>query len=299
VDVVSECSKGCGRKATRRSMCNSCYQTYRNKQVAYGRWQTVTVDAGPVRAHLLALKAAGIGDRRIGELSGVSRSALQKMSRNRPGTDQPLRSNVWRSTANRILAIPLEVDNRNYGVRIDATGSLRRLRALHAIGWTQTEMARRIGWTLQNLNRYFISDPDRINRSTAVEIARVFNELQLIPGPSDRARRHARKQGWAPPLAWDEDAIDDPAARGGDVPGAVHRAARARLPRPANRQQARRQAGITPAATESVRHHAKSRPGHSGQLVQAPQAGRFVTQTLITLVAAVVVGMVLHTVFFR
>jgi transcriptional regulator with XRE-family HTH domain len=194
-------------------MCNSCYQTYRNKQVAYGRWQTVMVDAGPVRAHVLALKAAGVGDRRIGELSGVSRSALQKMSRNRAGTDEPLRTNVWRSTANRILAIPLEVDNRNYGVRIDATGSLRRLRALHAIGWTQTEIARRIGWTLANLNRYFISDPDRINRSTAVGIARVFNELQLTPGPSDRARRHARKHGWAPPLAWDEDAIDDPAAK--------------------------------------------------------------------------------------
>jgi transcriptional regulator with XRE-family HTH domain len=213
VDVVSECSKGCGRKATRRSMCNSCYQTYRNKQVAYGRWQTVTVDAGPVRAHLLALKAAGIGDRRIGELSGVSRSALQKISRKRPGTDEPLRSNVWRSTANRILAIPLEVDNRGYGVRIDSTGSLRRLRALQAIGWTQTEIAHRIGWTLQNLNRYFISDPARINRGTAVTIAKVFNELQLIPGPSERSRRHARKHGWAPPLAWDEDTIDDPAAK--------------------------------------------------------------------------------------
>ena len=210
--MVSECSKGCGRKATRRSMCNSCYQTYRNKQVAYGRWQTVTVDAGPVRAHLLALKAAGIGDRRIGELSGVSRSALQKISRKRPGTDEPLRSNVWRSTANRILAIPLEVDNRGYGVRIDSTGSLRRLRALQAIGWTQTEIAHRIGWTLQNLNRYFISDPAMINRGTAVTIAKVFNELQLIPGPSERSRRHARKHGWAPPLAWDEDTIDDPAA---------------------------------------------------------------------------------------
>lgn len=210
--MLTECSRGCGRKATRRSMCNSCYQTYRNKQVAYGRWQTVMVDAGPVRAHVLALKAAGVGDRRIGELSGVSRSALQKISRNRRGTDEPLRSNVWRSTANRILAIPLEVDNRNYGVRIDSTGSLRRLRALQAIGWTQTEIAHRIGWTLQNLNRYFISDPGMINRGTAVTIAKLFNELQLIPGPSERSRRHARKHGWPPPLAWDEDTIDDPAA---------------------------------------------------------------------------------------
>ena len=210
--MVTECSKGCGRKATRRSMCNSCYQTYRNKQLAYGRWTTIAVDAAPVRAHIAALKSAGVGDRRIVELSGVSRSALQMLRRGRPGRNQPPRATVWRSTANKILAIPLDADHRGYGVRIDSTGSLRRLRALQAIGWTQTEIAHRIGWTLQNLNRYFISNPEMINRGTAVTIAKVFNELQLIPGPSERSRRHAKAKGWPPPLAWDEDTIDDPAA---------------------------------------------------------------------------------------
>jgi len=193
-------------------MCNSCYQTYRNKQVAYGRWQTAKVDAEATRAHVLALKSVGVGDRRIVELCGVSRSALQMLGRNRHGTNEPLRSQVLRSTANRILAIPLDADHRGYGVRIDSTGSLRRLRALHAIGWTQTEIARRIGWTVKNLNRYFISDPAMINRSTAHKISRVFDQLQLIPGPSQRSRDHAKAQGWPPPLAWDEDAIDDPSA---------------------------------------------------------------------------------------
>jgi hypothetical protein len=41
----------------------------------------------------------------------------------------------------------------------------------------------------------------------------LFNELQLTPGSCERARRRAKKLGWAPPLAWDEDAIDDPDAR--------------------------------------------------------------------------------------
>lgn len=171
------------------------------------------VDAGPVREHVQALKDAGVGDRRIVELSGVSRSALQVIRRGRPGRNQAPRATVLSRTADRILSIPLDVDNRGYGVRIDSTGSLRRLRALHAIGWTQTEIARRIGWTLQNLNRYFISEPDMINRGTAVAIAELFNDLQLIPGPSERARRHAKKQGWLPPLAWDEDDIDNPAAK--------------------------------------------------------------------------------------
>jgi transcriptional regulator with XRE-family HTH domain len=194
-------------------MCNSCYQSHRNKQVAYGRWKTLKVDAEPVRAHIMALKDAGVGDRAIVELSGVSRSALQIIRRGRPGLNRPPRTEVLSRTAEKILAIPLDADNRRYGVRVSATGSLRRLRALHAIGWTQTEIARRIGWTLQNLNRYFISDPEMINRGTAVDIARVFDQLQLIPGPSERARRHAKKLGWPPPLAWDEDTIDDPDAK--------------------------------------------------------------------------------------
>lgn len=206
------CSKCTRRRATRRGMCNSCYQSHRNKQVAYGRWKTLKVDAKPVREHIMALKDAGVGDRAIVELSGVSRSALQIIRRGRPGLNRPPRTHVLTQTAEKILAIPLDADNRRDGVRVSATGSLRRLRALHAIGWTQTEIARRIGWTLQNLNRYFISEPDMINRGTAVDIARVFDQLQLIPGPSERARRHAKKLGWAPPLAWDEDTIDDPDA---------------------------------------------------------------------------------------
>lgn len=206
------CSKCARRKATRRGMCNTCYQSHRNKQVAYGRWKTLMVDAEPVRAHVMALKDAGVGDRAIVELSGVSRSALQMLRRGRPGRNQAPRATVLTRTADRILSIPLDVDNRRYGVRVDSTGSLRRLRALHAIGWTQSEIARRIGWTTQNLNRYFISEPDMINRGTAVDIARLFDQLQLMPGPSERSRRRAKKLGWAPPLAWDEDTIDDPLA---------------------------------------------------------------------------------------
>jgi transcriptional regulator with XRE-family HTH domain len=193
-------------------MCNTCYQSHRNKQLAYGRWQVMKVDAEPVREHIMALKNAGVGDRTIVELSGVSRSSLQAIRRGRPERNQGPRSTVLTRTAERILAIPLDVDNRGYGVRIDSTGSLRRLRALHAIGWTQTEIARRIGWTTQNLNRYFITKPAMINRGTAVAIGRVFDQLQLIPGPSQRSRNHARRNNWAPPLAWDEDTIDDPDA---------------------------------------------------------------------------------------
>lgn len=206
------CSAGCGRKATRRAMCNSCYMSYRNRQIAYGRWKTIQVDADPVRQHIIALNDQGTGSRRISEISGVSRTAIQAILRGQPSRNQGPRKTVWRHTALKILSIPLDVDNRSRGQKVVAIGSVRRLRALQAIGWTQTEIARRMGWTVQNLNRYFISEPESILLGTAQDIAAIFNQLQLIPGPSVRARNHAKSQRWAPPLAWDEDAIDDPAA---------------------------------------------------------------------------------------
>jgi transcriptional regulator with XRE-family HTH domain len=187
--------------------------SYRNKQIAYGRWTKVTVDAEPVRQHIIALKSAGLGNRRISELSGVSRSAIGAILNGRVCRNQMPRTTVWRHTALKILAIQVEVDHVASGCNVDATGSIRRLRALHSIGWSQAEIARRIGWTPQNLNRYFITDPESIRLSTARSITALFNQLQLIPGPSQRSRNHARKLNWAPPLAWDEDTIDDPVAK--------------------------------------------------------------------------------------
>jgi hypothetical protein len=62
-------------------------------------------------------------------------------------------------------------------------------------------------------------------RTTADAITRVYDELSMtVPqddeaGRSpragrihDRQRRLAARRGWAPPLAWDDDTIDDPAA---------------------------------------------------------------------------------------
>jgi hypothetical protein len=53
----------------------------------------------------------------------------------------------------------------------------------------------------------------RVHRGTAGQVARVYDELAMTPGPSTRARDAAARRGWVPPLAWDDDEIDDPQAR--------------------------------------------------------------------------------------
>ena len=97
--------------------------------------------------------------------------------------------------------------------RTDVTGTTRRLRALTAIGYSQAQIARemnaRESWVSRLINQY----GHQVNAETVARVTEVYNRLSMTPGPSDRARRHAREQGWAPPLAWDEDEIDDPAVK--------------------------------------------------------------------------------------
>ncbi len=45
------------------------------------------------------------------------------------------------------------------------------------------------------------------------EISELYDRLSMTPGPSPQTRGWAKTLGYAPPLAWDEDTIDDPRSR--------------------------------------------------------------------------------------
>lgn len=95
---------------------------------------------------------------------------------------------------------------------INAVGTHRRIRALMFMGWTQAEIARRLGMkSTKNINDFF-AHPD-VLRTTAERIAAIYDELSMVQGPSNRIAVLARNRGYAPPLAWDEATIDDPDAK--------------------------------------------------------------------------------------
>ena len=204
------CSK-CNRPATRRGWCKNHYEQQRNRV----GWTTQLVDAEPVRAHIAALKAAGLGNRRIQELTGISRTTLTALTTGRPCKGTGPSSHVWAHTANKLLSIPVPTDTRMAagGVNVPSLGTVRRLQALVAIGHSQQAICDHLGWLPGNATRLFNGKQDFVTVSTAAKARVLFSELQLTPGSCERARRRAKKLGWAPPLAWDEDAIDDPDAR--------------------------------------------------------------------------------------
>jgi hypothetical protein len=95
---------------------------------------------------------------------------------------------------------------------IDNTGYRRRLQALQALGWTLQAIADRMGEPSTSHICYAANRSRKVTRKRDQAMRAVYEELSMTLGPSDRARAHAERQGWPPPLAWDDDTIDDPAA---------------------------------------------------------------------------------------
>ncbi|WP_081343462.1 DNA-binding protein [Mycobacteroides chelonae] len=158
------------------------------------------VDAGPVRDHITQLHAVGHSWAEIAKQAGISRSGLDRIR-------DASYSSVLKVTAARVLAIPMRV---GHTATIDATGTVRRLQALTAIGWSIPRLAKEIGITPSTLENHL--HRSTVSTSRAGEIAQLFSRLQMTPGPSKRLRTLANQKGRHPPFAWDEDTIDDPNA---------------------------------------------------------------------------------------
>jgi transcriptional regulator with XRE-family HTH domain len=104
-------------------------------------------------------------------------------------------------------------EGRHVKPYVDPTGTVRRLQALAAMGHSGTVLAAELGVARQRLaeirNGYF----PQIRRETATKIAELYDRLSMTPGDSELTKGRAEAKGWAPPLAWDDEALDEPTAR--------------------------------------------------------------------------------------
>lgn len=104
-------------------------------------------------------------------------------------------------------------EGRIQPAHVDSIGTARRLQALAAIGWSLDELTMYLGWPKGSVQNRRTARWPTVTRATADRVARVYDELSMTPGPSSRARDLAVRRGWSPPLAWNDDEIDDPAAK--------------------------------------------------------------------------------------
>lgn len=105
---------------------------------------------------------------------------------------------------------PQDITHRD---RLTACGARRRLEALAFIGYTATDLAELLNLEVGHFADGFDVPPYKFGAVDAL-----FGRLQLLPGKSARARAEAAERGYAGPLAWDEETIDDPRARPQGVP---------------------------------------------------------------------------------
>ena len=195
--------------------CHDCREAARrvHKRAQHARRQGIPsrVAADPARRHVAALLNAGMGRAEIARLAGVSPVVITRLIRGdtlrlTPETDRRLRGVPHR---------PIEA--QEVGM-VSACGSIRRLRALAATGWTFQQIAEQGA-----VRRHIYSEcvqRGRVYAATRAAIADVYARLwdRTPPDttPARRARLRAQREGWPPPLAWDDGhgphGIDNPAA---------------------------------------------------------------------------------------
>jgi hypothetical protein len=99
---------------------------------------------------------------------------------------------------------------------VPATGMLRRIRALYALGWTGPQVADASGLSVHTLRSIGYHASTTVRAATAEAIKTAYEQLSMNRPEgryADRARAAAARHGWAVPLAWDEDTIDNPHAQ--------------------------------------------------------------------------------------
>lgn len=200
-------------------------RSYRRRRAA---GQTATVDAAVVRAHIEALREQGVTLRRIAAVSGVTRPTLYALMVGQPSKGLPPTRRVTHGVARRVLAVTVrdaalpvpDLDTLSDLARVNAVGPRRRVHALVALGWSLQQCADRLGIARRQLQDVLLVG-DQVSARTARAIRDLYDALCWEAPPADtrwqrsavtRSKAMARAKGWPPPLAWDDDTIDDPAA---------------------------------------------------------------------------------------
>lgn len=197
-------------------------RTYRNRYLKRYTHETRdgvrrTTDTTAVTSHLQQLRDLGWSLRAIAGAADSSASVVSRLV----SSDQ---DRILTSTAARFLAIdptqpPSRPSKQTTEPFVPAEGARRRIRALLWMGWGYPQMTAHSG--IANPAAILHQKGRWITRTTHDKVAAMYDALAMRQGPSAKAQTWARKQGYAPPLAWD-DIDNDPAPLDSDAdPGEI------------------------------------------------------------------------------
>lgn len=198
------------------SSASAEYARRRPRLRAYGRLEEL-VPVETVATHLTWLSTQGVGWEQAATLAGVGRTTIEQILH-----PTGHRRGVTPRVASAVMAVLPTLDDLADAALTAAAGTRRRLQALMVLGWSLTQIQRACG--LSALGRCLTRELVTARTARAV---RDFYGSHWADTPAaidpraqaviDRTRARAERAGWLPPLAWDDDTIDDP-----DAPAPVH-----------------------------------------------------------------------------
>lgn len=200
--------------------CDTCREAAvdraraRRKNQLYGRYHLT--DAEPSRQHIRSLMAQGMGWKRIAKAAGLSPSSVYPIlwAQDTKSKKRPMRKQISKTMEAKLLAVTVDMAE---GAVVSSLGSVRRLQALAALGWSQHRLAEILGMFPANFGKVIHGERGGIRVSTANQIEALFNEnwdktpvaaTRFEQAGITRAKREAAAKGWVTAAAWDD--IDDP-----------------------------------------------------------------------------------------
>lgn len=183
--------KRCHRRAKYRGLCAVHFEA-----IGYHGF----VDSQPTRDRIALLRSRGYSLRALADRTGITvPTLLCKYNK------------VQAATQAAVFGVPIPA--MGGGGHVPVLGSARRIRALVAIGWTQRAIALRLGVDYQHVSRIVRCECVKVTGHMAARVIAVYDALWDKPGPSDTSRARAAREGWASPMMWDDNDIDDPDGR--------------------------------------------------------------------------------------
>ena len=194
----------CGHHRETRRVANRRMRARRRRgEPAYG-------DYDAVRAHLRELVDAGCARRWIADVARVRPETVSDLLLGR-------RRRVLADTAYALLAVrphrTAKAAARDDHALIPAVGTTRRLRALAANGHPLYRIADETGVARTHVRSLARGPQPLVTTAVARKVAAVYDRLWNVDGGSVHTRNRAAALGWVPPLAWDDDTIDNPDAK--------------------------------------------------------------------------------------
>lgn len=209
----------CGRYGCRRDECVQAMRranARRYQDAKRGTPQRIPADRA--RAHVDRLILAGMPARDIAARTGLSSSTVFRIRRG-----EMVR--VTRLTEATLLGVPVPV-GAGHGpeateamAKVPAFAAARRLQALSARGFTLLVLADALGCSTRCVSLLRSGKQPAARLGTVRRVAALYErwwsaDPLLLGAASQRVgatAAFARTQMWAPPGAWDPEALDDPA----------------------------------------------------------------------------------------